>query len=125
MDNLPPVNPIPPTSSGPDEKQWKVIMHLSALIGLVVPCGNIIAPLIIWLLKKQDMPSLDPEGRKVLNFQISYTIYMVLAGLSMFFCIGMILLPAVALAWLIFLILGAIKASNGESYDFPLTIKML
>ena len=108
-----------------DERQWKVILHLSALCGFLIPFGNIAAPLIIWLIKKEQLPGLEPEGRKVLNFQISWSIYIIFAGLSMFFCIGAVLVPAVVLAWLIFLILGTVKTSNGEAYAFPLTIKML
>ena len=117
--------PQPPSSSGMSNNQWAVILHLSALLGLVLPVGNIIAPLILWLVKKADVPSLDQVGKDVLNFQISWSIYLLLSGLSMFFCIGLVLLPVAAIAWLVFLVLGAIKASNGERYNFPLTIKML
>lgn len=126
MDTPPPVTPASNSPSGPSEKQWKVILHLSALVGLPAPAiGNIIAPLVIWLVKKDELPGIDAEGRKVLNFQISYAIYMVLAGLSMFACIGVLLFPAVMIVWLVFTIIGAVKASNGEDYKFPMTIKML
>jgi uncharacterized Tic20 family protein len=90
-----------------------------------VPCGNILGPLIIWLVKKPEMPGLDTVGRTVLNFQISWTIYAIIAGLSIWLCIGVVLVPAVLIAWLVFLILGAVKTSNGEPYQFPLTIKFL
>lgn len=121
--NVPPVPPTPPCS--PDEKQWKVILHLSALSGFIIPFGNIIGPLVIWLIKKPELPAIEPEGRKVLNFQISYTIYMVLAALSIYVCVGAVLLPIVAIIWLIFTIIGAVKVSNGENYEFPFTIRML
>lgn len=124
---VPAPEPIPPQPPQPgmNERQWIVATHLSALIGLLVPFGNIIAPLIIWLIKKQEYPGLDPVGRSVLNFQISWMIYAFVAGLTIWVCIGAILLPAVVIAWLVFLIIGAVKASNGETYKFPLTIKML
>lgn len=118
-----PAPPTPPVNA--EEKQWKVILHLSALSGFVIPCGNIIGPLVVWLIKKPEMPGIETEGRKVLNFQISYTIYMILAALSFYICVGIVVFPAVFIAWLIFLIIGAIKVSNGENYEFPLTIKML
>lgn len=109
-----------------DDRQWKVILHLSGLCGLIIPyVGNILGPLVVWLMKKEEMPALEPEGRKVLNFQISWSIYIFLASLSLFFCVGAFLLPVVGLAWLVLLIIGAVKASNGEPYTFPLTIKML
>lgn len=123
-------NPPPPLTQSPDpgginENQWAVAIHLSALIGLVIPFGNILAPLVIWLVRKEHSPSLDAVGKNVLNFQISWTIYIVLAGLSIFFCVGTFLLPIIGIVWLVFVIIGAIKAGNGESYNFPLTIKML
>jgi len=131
MDTPPPAIPplsTPPNPSpiSPDERQWKVILHLSALLGLVTPsCGNIIGPLIVWLIKKQDLPALDAEGRKVLNFQISYTIYMIIAGATVCIWIGWVLLPLIFILWLVFTIIGAVKVSNGEPYEFPFTIRML
>lgn len=137
MDTPPPANPEPNPSvpstpvppSSPEERQWKVILNLSALAGLVIPFGNIIAPLVIWLLKKPEMPALDEEGKKVLNFQISYAIYMVAAFLifAVTSCIVVtIVLPmAVGIAWLVFTIIGGIKVSNGEPYVFPMTLKLL
>jgi len=123
----PPTPPAePPSSGGSDERQWIVGLHLSALLLFVFPFfGNILAPLVIWLIKKDQMPAVDLAGRDVLNFQISWGIYMMLAGFSIYVCVGAILLPAVFVAWLVILIIGAVKASNGEAYTFPLTIKML
>jgi uncharacterized Tic20 family protein len=130
METTPPntPEPAPPTPpSGPDERQWKTFLHLSALIGLVLPtCGNIVGPLVIWLLKKQELPGLEAEGRKVLNFQISATIYMVVLSLIGFIACVFVFLPlAVFIWWLVYTILGAVKASNNESIEFPLTIKFL
>lgn len=106
-----------------------MILHLSALAGLVIPCGNIIAPLAIWLIKKPELPGIDPEAKKVLNFQISYAIYMIasiiVAAVGSCLIIPIILPLVVGIAWLVFTIIGGVKASNGEAYEFPLTIKML
>jgi len=68
---LPPA-PEPPEPSDGELRQWTVITHVSPLIGLVVPvAGNIAAPLIIWLIKKPELPGLEPVGKTVLNFQIA------------------------------------------------------
>ena len=121
-----PLPPPQPSPGGISDQQWIVFLHLSAFAGIVLPTfGHILGPLIIWLIKKPESPAIDAAGRNVLNFQISWTIYGVIAGLSLFFCVGAFLLPAVVIAWVIFTILGAVKASNGETYAFPLTIKML
>lgn len=138
MDTPPPVNPeptppLPPTllpPSSPEEKQWTVILHLSALLGIFTPAVlNVVAPLVVWLIKKPEIPALEEEGKKVLNFQISFSIYMIAAGLifavtsCLFFTI--ILPIAVWIAWLVITIIGGIKASNGEPYVFPMTLKLL
>lgn len=125
MDIQPPAVPVPPSPGDNDVRQWMIALHLSAFAGLLIPFGNILGPLIIWLIKKAEIPALDPVGRSVLNFQISWMIYALVSGLSIFVCIGWALFPAVAIAWLVFMIIGAVKASNGEEYKFPLTIKFL
>ncbi len=118
--------PPPPASPGISPLQWAVLLHLSGLAGLVLPTlANIVAPFLIWILKKESVPSLDQVGKDVLNFQISYTLYMWVAGLSSFFCVGWLILPPLVILWLVFLIIGAVKAGNGERFIFPLIIKFL
>lgn len=123
----PPAEPPPPLD--PVAQQWAVAIHLSALSGFIIPVGNILAPLIIWLIKKSELPALDQVGKDVLNFQISYTIYAivsVIAAAVLSCLIVPIILPiAVFIAWLVFTIIGGIKMSNGERYVFPLALKML
>ncbi len=126
----PPPPPLPPAPGGLSEQQWIVFLHLSALAEFVLPTvGHILGPLVIWLVKKPDSPAIDAAGRNVLNFQISWTIWMVVAVTFGFsascLVIPMILPVALGVAWFVFLIVGTIKASHGETYQFPLTIKML
>jgi len=132
MDTPPilPPTPEPPEPSDGELRQWTVITHVSPLIGLVVPvAGNIAAPLIIWLIKKPELPGLEPVGKTVLNFQISWSIWMLIAsaiGFAASCLIVPLLLPlGVAVAWIIFTAMGSMKASNGEPYEYPLTIKIL
>jgi uncharacterized protein len=126
--DLPP--PIQPVSSVA-ERQWAVGIHLSALLGFAAPhLLNVVGPLIIWLLKKQESAYLDAVGKRVVNFQISYSLYgfvaATLIGLLWWLVIGLFLVPLyviVAVAWLLFTIIGAVKESNGEAYEFPFVIK--
>jgi uncharacterized protein len=125
----PPENPLPPPGA-PRERQWIVALHLLGLVGVFAPvAGNILAPLILWLLKKPEMPELDGPGKDVLNFQISWSIWMIAAavlGAAGSCLVFPLLLPVgVYLAWLILTVIGGVKASNGESYKYPLTISML
>lgn len=99
--------------------------HLSAFAGYLIPFGNIIGPLVLWSVKRQEMPFVESEGKESLNFQISMTLYTLIAFLLCFVLIGFILLPAVLIADIVFIILASIKSANGESYRYPLCIRLI
>ena len=100
-------------------------MQLLGFAGFVFPFGNILAPLILWLIKRSDSPLLDRVGKEVLNFQISYTIYAVVTGLLCFVLIGFIIAPILFVAWIVLMVMAAVKTSNGEEYRYPFTIRLL
>ncbi|MEO0794312.1 MAG: DUF4870 domain-containing protein [Verrucomicrobiota bacterium] len=107
-----------------DQNMWAMICHLSALAGLIgIPFGNILGPLIIWLIKKDEMPSIDAHGREALNFQLSMTIYGVIAGVLVLVFIGVLLLAVLVVVNLVFVIIAGIKANEGELYRYPMTIQ--
>lgn len=97
-----------------------IVMHALCLVGFPV-----IGPLIVWLMKKDQSPYLDHQGRELLNFQISYLIYTFVAFLLCFVLIGVPLLFVIGIATLVLTIIGIVKASDGVIYRFPLTIRML
>ncbi len=108
-----------------EERTFGMLAHLLALSGYIIPFGNIIGPLVIWLIKKDQSWFVDDQGKESLNFQISIIIYAIIAGLSIFVLIGILLLPAVWLAGLVLTIIGGIKASEGVIYRYPLTIRLI
>lgn len=111
-----------------DARMWAMICHLGGLGGLipVVPIiGSVIAPLIIWQLKKDEDPFIDEQGKEAANFQISILIYALVAALLCFACVGFVLLPAVYIFDLIFLLIAAVKANDGHHYRYPLTIRFI
>lgn len=122
-----------PTGSPPvknnDDKQantWGMLCHLTALIGFIgVPFGHIIGPLVVWLLKRHEYPLVEEQGKESLNFQISMTIYGLVAALLIFVVIGVILLIGLAIADVILVIVASIKTSNRVTYRYPLTIRFL
>ncbi|MBX9578657.1 MAG: DUF4870 domain-containing protein [Chthoniobacterales bacterium] len=109
------------------ERSCCILMHLLGLSGLIfsVTCVHIIAPLILWLFKRSSSSLVDRTGKEVLNFQISWTIYLFVSGALCFVLIGWFIFPFVTLAWLLLIIRAAMKASNGELYSYPLTIRFL
>mgnify|MGYP000491644760 CR=1 FL=1 len=127
----PPQTPLPPTGNDPapknkDENTLGIVCHLLSLAGFVVPfCGQIIGPLVLWLIKRAESPYLDAVGKEVVNFNISVTIYGAIGFLLCLVFIGVLLLPLLGIAWLVLTIIGAIKASEGKIYRYPLTIRLI
>lgn len=108
-----------------EEKNWAMACHLSALIGWVFPLGWILGPLVVWLLRRTVYPFVDEQGKEALNFHISLLIYGIIAGVLCFVFIGFLLLPILGILQIVFVIIAAIKASNGDHYRYPLTIRFI
>ena len=130
-----PPNPPPPSAPPPpivsdgtttnDERTWGLLAHLSALAGFVIPFGNLLGPLVIWQIKKNEMPFVDDQGKEALNFQITLTIEILVSALLCVILIGFLLLPIVGLYGLVMTIIGGVKANNGERYRYPLTLRLI
>lgn len=113
-------------SEDKDSRMWSMFCHLTALSAFIgIPFGNIIGPLIIWLIKKDDFPMVDDQGRESLNFQVSMTIYTIISFFLCFVIIGFLLLPAALLVNLILIIIASVKANKGDIYRYPLTIRFI
>jgi uncharacterized Tic20 family protein len=109
-----------------EERNWAMLSHLSALSGYIgIPFGHIIAPLIIYLMKKDESPFVADQARESLNFQISMSIYAVISGVLVLILIGFLLLAAVWVAGVVLTIIASVKAANGEGYRYPLTIRLI
>jgi uncharacterized Tic20 family protein len=117
--------PVTTALAPSDVKNWAVGCHLAALGGLLVPFGNIIGPLIVWLIKKDDSPVIDREGKESLNFQISMTLYLLISGLLIFVLIGIPLVFAIAVTNVVLTIIAATRAGTANPYRYPLTIRFL
>ena len=103
-----------------------VLCHALALTGLVgIPFGNVLAPLFLWLWKRDGNPDVDQHGKESLNFQLSMTIYAIIAALTVFIFIGFILIPIVVVADLVLVILASLEANKGGFYRYPFTIRFL
>ncbi len=113
-----------------DARMWAMLCHLAGLAGLVVPVvGNIVAPLIVWQIKKDDFPFVDEHGKEAVNFQISMSLYLLVSAILWvplsFVCIGVLIPAAIAIVDLVFLLIAAVKANNGYHYRYPLTIRFI
>jgi len=109
-----------------EARMWAMFCHLAGLCVFVIPfVGNIVGPLILWQIKKDEYPFVDEQGKEAVNFQISMTIYGLISAALSFICIGFFLLAAVGVVDLVFLLIAAVKANNGQHYRYPLTIRFI
>jgi uncharacterized protein len=102
--------------------QWALVLHLSQFAGYLVPLAGWIAPIIIWQVKKADLPGLDAHGKVVINWILSVLVYGMVCGLLVLVFIGIPLLVVLAFLGVIFPIVGAVKAADGIVWNYPLSI---
>jgi uncharacterized Tic20 family protein len=109
-----------------DARRWAMLCHLSALVGLLGNgLGFLVAPLVVWLLKKEDDPFIDDQGKEAVNFQITMFIALFVSGILVLVVIGLALLVVVGIMMIVFPILGAIRANEGETYRYPFSIRFI
>jgi uncharacterized Tic20 family protein len=109
-----------------DEQNWAMICHLAALAGFVIPFGNVVGPLIVWLIKRAEMPQVDLHGKEAVNFQITVSIAFLICIPLMFILIGIPLMFAIGIGALILTIIAAVKVSGGNlDYRYPFAIRLI
>lgn len=108
-----------------EDKQYAMLIHLSQLAGMIIPLLGWVLPLILWQTKKDTSSFIDEHGKIVMNWIISTVIYGVICWILVFLLIGVILLIALGICSLVFIIVGAIKANNGEVWPYPLSIPFI
>ena len=113
----PPVEPVAEPTQ--DEKTMALLAHLLGIFTGFIGC------LVIWLVKKDESAFVDDQGKEALNFQITVMIAIVAAWLLTFVCIGFILLPAAAIANVVFCILAAVESNKGVAYRYPVTLRLI
>lgn len=106
-----------------NSRNLATLSHLSAFITFVgIP--SLVGPLVMWLLNRDD-PFVEQQAKESLNFNISFLIYGVVATLSIILLVGLIALPVVLVTWFVLVIVAAVKAGNGEDYQYPFTIRFV
>ena len=116
-----------------EEKTFGMLCHLLSFAGFFIPFGSIIGPLVIWLIKKDQSPFVNDQGKESLNFQISLVIYGIIGSvvslILMLVLIGFVLIIVVGIAlaifWIVMTIIASMRANEGQVYRYPLTIRLL
>ena len=109
-----------------NEKNFGMLCHLSSLCGYIgIPFGSILGPLIFWLIKKEEMPFVNDQGKEALNFNITVAIAALICIPLIFIAIGIFLIIAVVILHIVFTILASIAASKGEAYRYPFALRLI
>jgi uncharacterized Tic20 family protein len=102
-----------------------VAAHLSTFAGLVVPFGSVIGPLAVWLTRRDRDPFIDQAGREALNFGITIALYGAVLLVAALMLVGIPFLIIGVVAWVVLASLAAVKASQGQPYRYPLTLRLV
>lgn len=109
-----------------EDRQTLMLAHLSQLLDLVTGFGGFIVPLIIWITKKDEIHGMDEHGKSIINFQLSMFVYAIICvPLILFLGLGLLGLLIIGVICMIFPIINAIKANNGEEINYPFTIEFI
>ncbi len=109
-----------------EDRQLIVLTHLSQLITLVVGFGSLILPLILWVTNKEKVYEMDNHGKSIINFQLSILIYSIICiPLILLLGLGILGLIVLGIISFVFPIINAVKASNGENPNYPMSIQFI
>jgi len=125
FENMTTPPPAPTGAPSAEERQWGMFAHLATLVGIIIPFGTLLGPLVVWLIKKDTMPFVDDQGKEALNFNITVFIALVVSGILTLVLIGLLLLVVVGIAWLVLTIMAAMAANKGEAYRYPFTLRLI
>ncbi len=138
--------PAPIVSDVPHEhRSMGMLCHLLAFVGFIFPFGGLLAPLILWLTKRNEIPFVNEQGARVINFEITVLLaYLAPLVLLVFAFLLMVLIPpvgfialilfgvlyslwalAVFIYWLVMTIMGAVDASHGNHFQYPLSFRFI
>jgi len=118
---------LPPGFPSTSERNWAVFCHLGGFAVYLLPfaLGNVVVPLVLWMMKRHDSAFVDGHGREALNFQISVTLYGIAIGLLAWVLIGFLLIVPLAVFQFVLMVIASVRASQGEPYRYPLTIRLI
>ncbi|HZJ19662.1 MAG TPA: DUF4870 domain-containing protein [Pricia sp.] len=103
-----------------------VLTHLSQLLTYVTGFGGLIVPLVIWLTSKDKIAGMDEHGKSIVNFQLSMLLFVVISiPAILLFGLGILSLIFIGIMAFVLPIVNAVKASNGESPSYFMTIRFI
>lgn len=120
-----PVAPPASAAAGDKEKQtrqWAMFIHFSILAGWVIPLAGLIVPIILWQVKKDELPGIVPHAHIVMNWMVTSLVYAAICFVLLIIVIGAFGFMVLGIATIIFAIVGGLKANDGIIWEYPGTI---
>ena len=112
--------PLPPDQ----ERLWGMLAHLLSFVAAYIALG-FVAPLIVLLVFGQRSAYVRANAVESLNFNLSWLLYAVVAGILLIIGIGLLILIALGIAYVVLVIIASVRANNGELFRYPLTIRFV
>lgn len=117
------------TMSDPNEEYWGMpvntyctMIHLSQLSSILIPGLGLILPIVMWLMNKDKNEQIDRHGKVTANWLLSLVIYSIVCFILWIFVIGALAFFVLGIMNLVFAIIAAVKANNGELWIYPMSI---
>ena len=108
-----------------EERTWGMVAHLAALAGMIIPFGNILGPLIVWIARRDVSSFVGDQAKEALNFNLTVGFAALACFVLVWLLIGVLLFAALALYWLAMTIVAAVKASEGIRYRYPFALRLV
>ena len=108
---------------GMDEKNYCTLLHLAQFAGFMVPLAGMILPIVMWMMYKEKNAFINQNGANVVNWIISEIIYFIICGILCLVLIGIPMLIILGVVGIVFAIIGAVNASKGVVWKYPMAIR--
>lgn len=105
--------------------RYLMLMHLSQFLGIVIPLLGLAAPIVLWTMNKDKYETVDEHGRIITNWVISVYVYTIIGFILTFFFVGVFVFIALGIMGVLFPIIGALRARDGEAWIYPMSFKFL
>lgn len=122
---MPDPDPTFPTTISKEQRHWAMLAHLSGLLAFISIIGGIVAPFILWQLRKRDMNFAADQAREALNFQITVLLIGIVCFVLKIILIGFALMFVLAILDIIFIVIASTRASEGIAYRYPFNLRLV
>jgi uncharacterized protein len=123
-EQVPPPPPGQGQLSADQERLWAMLAHLLSFVAAYLFLG-FVAPLLVLLVFGPRSAYVRAHAVESLNFNLTWLLYAIVAVALAFLLIGIPILIALGLAYLVLIVIASIRANNGEFYRYPLTIRFI